>query len=82
MHKNTKYWVFTWDTNVSQKKLPNETKLKKFLNLITDYCTFQLEYGPIKNKNYYQGAFVLSGAHVSKILLLMFTIPCVIFSKI
>jgi hypothetical protein len=66
MHKNTKYWAFTWDTNGSQKKLPNETKLKKFLNLITDYCRFQLECGTIKNKNHYQGAFVLSGARVSK----------------
>lgn len=54
------------DTNGSQKKLPNETKLKKFLNLITDYCRFQLECGTIKNKNHYQGAFVLSGARVSK----------------
>ena len=51
---------------MSQKKLPNETKLKKFLNLITDYCTFQFERGTIKNKNHYQGAFVLSGPRVSK----------------
>ena len=55
-----------WDTNVSQKKLPNETKLKKFLNLTTDYCTFQLECGKIKNKNHFQGAFILSGDRVSK----------------
>lgn len=66
MHNNTKYWAFTWETNVSQKQLPPEVKLKRFLNRITDYCVFQLECGTVANKNHYQGAFVLSGTRVSK----------------
>ena len=36
MHKNTKYWSFTWGTTVIQKKLPNEVKLKKFLKYFKD----------------------------------------------
>jgi len=51
---------------VSQKKLPNENKLKSFLNRNTDYCIFQLECGKIKNKHHFQGAFVLSGNRLSK----------------
>ena len=66
MHNNTKYWAFTWDTNVKQKQLPNEVKLKKFLNKISDYYTFQLECGKVKSKNHWQGALVLSGTRVSK----------------
>lgn len=61
MHKNTKYWSFTWGTTVIQKKLPNEVKLKNFLNNITEICVFQLECGSIKNKEHYQGAFILVG---------------------
>lgn len=66
MNNNTKNWAFTWGTTVAQKKLPNEIKLKGFLNKNTDYCTFQLECGKIKNKNHFQGAFILSGQRVSK----------------
>ena len=66
MHKNTKYWCFTWGTTVSQKKLPGEVKLKKFLNNITEICVFQLERGNIKNNLHYQGAFNLLGSRVSK----------------
>jgi len=66
MHNNTKHWAFTWGTNVSQKQLPPEVKLKRFLNKITDYCVFQLESGTVNNKKHYQGAFVLSGNRVSK----------------
>nr|ULD16019.1 hypothetical protein [Cylindrotheca closterium] len=66
MHKNTKYWCFTWGTTVTQKKLPNEIKLKKFLNNITEICVFQLERGTIKNKEHYQGAFTLVGPRISK----------------
>ena len=36
------------------------------MNRNTDYCTFQLECGQIKNKHYFQGAFVLTGQRVSK----------------
>lgn len=66
MHKNTKYWSFTWGTTVTQKKLPNEVKLKKFLNNITEICVFQLEYGSIKNKEHYQGESTLVGPRLSK----------------
>lgn len=66
MHKNTKYWSFTWGTTVTQKKLPNEVKLKNFLNNITEICVFQLECGSIKNKEHYQGAFTLVGPRLSK----------------
>lgn len=66
MHKNTKYWSFTWGTTVIQKKLPNEVKLKNFLNNITEICVFQLECGSIKNKEHYQGAFTLVGPRLSK----------------
>jgi len=66
MHKNTKYWCFTWGTTVTQKKLPNEIKLKNFLNNITEICVFQLERGTIKNKEHYQGAFTLVGPRISK----------------
>lgn len=70
MHYNIKYWAFTWRTNVSQKQLPPEVKLKRFLNKITDYCVFQLESGTVNNKKHYQGTFVLSGNRVSKKCLL------------
>lgn len=26
-NRNTKHWLFTWETNVSQKNLPNKNKL-------------------------------------------------------
>ena len=61
MHKNTKYWCFTWGTTVSQKKLLDEVKLKKFLNNITEICVFQLERRNIKNNLHYQVTFNLLG---------------------
>lgn len=66
MNNNTKHWTFTWGTTVNQKKLPNETKLKNFLNKITENGVFQLENGTIRNKEHYQGAFTLIGIRVSK----------------
>ena len=33
MHNNTKYWAFTWGTNVSEKQIPPEVTLKRFLNM-------------------------------------------------
>ena len=51
---------------MTQKKLPNEVKLKKFLDNITEICVFQLECGSRKNKEHYQGAFTLVGPRVSK----------------
>lgn len=66
MIKNTRYWQFTWDSNSSQKKLPNKEKLKKYLNNTTDYCTFQIECGKLKSKLHYQGAFEITGSRLSK----------------
>lgn len=71
MLKNTRYWQFTWETNISQKKLPDKNKLKRYLNFITNYCTFQLECGKVKNKHHYQGAFEISGPRISKKQLLL-----------
>ena len=66
MHKNTKYWAFTWDTNVKQKKLPELGNLKKFLDIISETCTFQLESGTVKGKLHYQGVLTLVGPRQSK----------------
>jgi len=62
MHKNTKYWCFTWGTTVTEKKLPNEIKLKKFLNNITEICVFQLERGTIKKQRTLSRCVHASGA--------------------
>ena len=70
MHRNTKYWFFTWETNIIQKQLPNVEKLKKFLNKISDVGTFQIEKGGLKGKIHYQGIFTLSGPRLSKIQVL------------
>ena len=51
---------------MNKKKLPNEIKLKNFLNKITETCVFQLENGTLRNKEHYQGAFILIGIRVSK----------------
>jgi len=73
MHRNTKYWSFTWDTNVSQKKLPEKQRLQKFLTRIADYGQFQLEEGAVKQKQHYQGCFELTGPRQpKKIVLEMF----------
>lgn len=66
MHKNTKYWSLTWDTNVSQKQLPDKKKLGNFLQSLTEYYTFQSEKGTIKGNLHYQGAFTLLGPRLSK----------------
>ena len=52
MHTNTKYWSFTWQTNVKQRKLPEENKLLNFLNGICDECIFQYEKGSLKGKEH------------------------------
>lgn len=63
---NTKYWSFTWDTNVKQKKLPEIEKVEQLLESIADYYIFQLEEGAIKKKKHYQGCFTLTGPRQSK----------------
>lgn len=58
---NTKYWSFTWETNVKQKKLPKEEELKKFLDNISESAVFQFEKGSKAGKLHIQGGFVLKG---------------------
>ena len=62
----SKYWLFTWDTNIRQKKLPDLQRLKNYLNWLTDYSTFQLEKGTLRGKKHIQGAFHLVGPRTTK----------------
>lgn len=66
VHTNTKYWSMTWETNVKQKKLPNEEALLSFFDRIADECVFQYEKGAKKKKEHVQGTFTLSGRRQSK----------------
>ena len=66
MNANTKYWFFTWETNVAQRKLPSKEKLKRFLDRKADYAQFQEERGEEKGKLHYQGCFELIGIRQSK----------------
>lgn len=66
MNNYTRHWFFTWETNASQKRIPEAEKLIKFFDFISDYCTFQKECGIIKGKEHWQGAFTLSGLRRSK----------------
>jgi len=65
-NKNTKYWFFTWETNVTQRKLPTKERLKYFLDATADYAQFQEERGALKGKLHYQGCFELAGSRQSK----------------
>lgn len=65
-NNNTKYWSFTWNTNVHQKQLPNKKTLIRFLNKNMEHFTFQEECGTVANKNHYQGAITLIGPRQSK----------------
>jgi hypothetical protein len=62
----SKYWLFTWETNVLQKKLPDLQKLKRHLNIVCDNSTFQLERGKISGKEHIQGGLHLYGPRKSK----------------
>lgn len=66
MNAETKYWSFTWDTNVNQRKLPSDQKLINFLNAETTKATFQLEKGEVRQKEHFQGVFSLKGPRKSK----------------
>ena len=70
MNTNTKYWSFTWDTNVSQKKIPDEESLLRFFNKEVDQVTFQFEIGALRQKEHVQGAMTLSGPRQSKLKVL------------
>lgn len=66
VHTNTKYWSLTWETNIKQRKLPNEEALLSFFDRTADECVFQYEKGSQKKKEHIQGTFTLSGARQSK----------------
>lgn len=56
----------TWDTNIKQKKLPDEEALLSFFDRVADDCVFQYEKGTQKQKEHVQGTFTLSGPRKSK----------------
>jgi peptidyl-tRNA hydrolase len=66
MHRNTKYWSLTWQTNLRQKKIPDEHKLTEFMNYVCTTACFQYEQSPVSNKIHIQGAFTLDGTRRSK----------------
>lgn len=66
MHTNTKYWSLTWETNAKQKKIPQESELKQFLDRICDNACFQYELGSEKQKEHIQGSLTLNGVRLSK----------------
>jgi peptidyl-tRNA hydrolase len=66
MNTNTKYWSLTWDTNIKQKKLPDEEALLGFFDRVADECVFQYEKGEKKKKEHVQGTFTLTGQRKSK----------------
>lgn len=70
MNTNTKYWSLTWDTNIRQKKLPDEEALLSFFDRVADECVFQYEKGAQKEKEHVQGTFTLTGQRKSKTVVL------------
>jgi len=67
MNANTKYWSLTWETNIEQKKIPDEIELILFLNQICTEACFQYEEGTLKKKLHIQGVISLEGPRLSKI---------------
>jgi len=67
MHRNTKYWSMTWDTNVKQKSIPKTEKLKRFFDQTCTEATWQYEIGSIKQKEHVQGVFTLEGPRQSNV---------------
>lgn len=65
-YNESKYWIGTWETNVGQHKLPDERKLKKFLDQFTEYSVFQLEKGEKAAKLHYQIALHLKGPRMNR----------------
>lgn len=56
MHSNnTKYWSFTWQTNINQKTIPDENLLLYFLNKHCSDAIFQYEKGTLREKLHIQG---------------------------
>lgn len=67
MNNYTKYWSLTWETNIAQKKIPEEDILINFFNEFCTEATFQYEIGALKQKEHIQGVFTIEGARQSKI---------------
>lgn len=66
VYANTKYWAFTWETNIAQKNLPKVDAVKGYMDTHAENAVFQLEKGLIKGKEHYQGCFTLIGPRKSK----------------
>ena len=66
MNRENKRWCFTWETNVKQRRLPNQEKLAAFLDGIVEWGVFQKEEGAKKKKKHWQGYFELLGRRSSK----------------
>lgn len=66
MNNQTKYWAFTWETNIIQKNLPKVDAIKGYMDTHAENAVFQLEKGLIKGKEHYQGCFTLIGPRKSK----------------
>ena len=67
----TKFWNFTWGTNILQKKLPSADKLINFFDKHADSAVFQFEKGEKKGKLHIQGVFTLDSKRTSKKNVLM-----------
>jgi peptidyl-tRNA hydrolase len=66
MNANTKNWSLTWQTNMRQKKVPDEYKLIQFMNYMCTTACFQYEQSPGSTKIHIQGSFTIDGARSSK----------------
>lgn len=62
----TKFWNFTWDTNVKQKTIPDSQQLINFMDRNASTATFQYEKGARKGKIHIQGIFTLDSKRTSR----------------
>lgn len=62
----TRYWAFTWITNIRQHKLPSEFKLARVLNQEFAHAVFKLEIGTKSEKKHWQGYIELNTPRTSK----------------
>jgi hypothetical protein len=67
MNRNTKKWSMTWETNVKQKSIPDEYKLKEFFDSHRMEAEWQYERGSEKKKLHIQGYFILDTERQSQI---------------
>lgn len=69
-NNNTKYWSFTWQTNIHQKNIPDEEVLLCFLKKHCSDAIFQYEKGTLREKLHIQGKITYAGPRTSKVALL------------